>query len=161
MLQGDTENASNATQRFLVNSTIGLGGTSDPAKEMGLESRPEDLGQAFGKSGMEAGPHIVLPIIGPSNMRDATGDILTTLANPLPLAGKAAQGTVSYSDNKELIDSATKNSVDQYTTEKTLYEQQRAVEINNGQIPAYADGPTLDQNDGPSLATSPSAPGGN
>lgn len=162
MLQGDTENAGNATQRFLINSTVGIGGLSDPATDMGLESRQEDLGQAFGKNGMEPGPHIVLPIIGPSNMRDATGDILTTLANPLPLVGKAAQGTVGYADNKETIDAATKNSVDQYTTEKALYEQKRAVDINNGQIPVFADGPKLDLNDGPSVANSPSsAPTGN
>ncbi len=163
LLQGDTENAGAATERFLVNSTLGVGGLADPATDMGIESRPEDLGQAFGKGGMEAGPHIVLPILGPSNLRDATGDILTSIANPLPLAGKAAQGTVTYSDNKDAIDAATANSVDRYATEKSLYEQRRAVAINDGKIPAYADGPRLDldaETPDPALATTP-APGGN
>jgi phospholipid-binding lipoprotein MlaA len=154
LLQGDTDNAGNATQRFLVNSTVGMGGLSDPAKDMGITSRQEDLGQAFGANGMAPGPHIVLPILGPSNLRDATGDILTSIASPLPLAGKAAQGTVSYSDNQDAIKSATSNSVDPYVTEKTLYEQHRQWEVTNGEISAPADGPTLAE-EGPSLATKP------
>jgi phospholipid-binding lipoprotein MlaA len=153
-LQGDTDNAGNATKRFLVNSTLGVGGLNDPAKDMGIESRQEDLGQAFGANGMEPGPHIVLPILGPSNLRDATGDVLTTLANPLPFVGKAAQGTVTYSDNQESIKSATNKSMDPYTTEKTLYEQHRQWEVTNGATSAPADGPTL-ADEGPSLATKP------
>ena len=155
LLQGDTDNAGNATKRFLINSTVGIGGLNDPAADMGIKSRQEDLGQAFGAGGTEAGPHIVLPILGPSNLRDATGDILTSFANPLPLIGKAAQGTVQYSDNKEAINAATANSVDPYTTEKTLYEQHRSFEISNGQMSAPADGPTLVQDDAPSVATKP------
>lgn len=157
LLQGDTDNAGNATKRFLVNSTAGVGGLGDPASDMGIESRQEDLGQAFGAGGMEPGPHIVLPILGPSNLRDATGDILTTLANPLPLAGKAAQGTVNYSDNQEAIKTATGNSLDPYTTEKALYEQKRQWEVSNGAVSGPADGPSLaDEVEGPSVATKPS-----
>lgn len=153
-LQGDTENAGNATQRFLINSTVGVGGLSDPATDMGIQSRQEDLGQAMGAGGMEPGPHIVLPILGPSNLRDATGDILTSIANPLPLVGKAAQGTVTYSDNQDAIKAATGNSLDPYTTEKALYEQKRQWEVSNGAVSAPADGPTL-ADEGPSLATKP------
>jgi phospholipid-binding lipoprotein MlaA len=153
-LQGDTDNAGNATKRFLVNSTMGVGGLGDPAKDMGIESRQEDLGQAFGAGGMAPGPHIVLPILGPSNLRDATGDILTSLASPLPLAGKAAQGTVTYSENQDAIKAATGNSLDPYTTEKTLYEQHRQWEVTNGAVSAPADGPTL-ADESPSLATKP------
>ncbi|PIW30603.1 MAG: hypothetical protein COW30_01810 [Rhodospirillales bacterium CG15_BIG_FIL_POST_REV_8_21_14_020_66_15] len=153
-LQGDTDNAGNATKRFLVNSTVGVGGLSDPAADMGIRSRPEDIGQAFGAGGMEPGPHIVLPLLGPSNLRDATGDLLTTVANPLPLAGKAAQGTVNYSDNQDVIKAATANSVDPYTTEKAVYQQHRQWEVTNGAIGAPADGPTL-ADESPSLATKP------
>ncbi|MEQ9557210.1 MAG: VacJ family lipoprotein [Rhodospirillales bacterium] len=153
-LQGDTDNAGNATKRFLVNSTVGVGGLGDPASDMGLQSRPEDLGQAFGAGGMAPGPHIVLPILGPSNLRDATGDILTSIANPLPLVGKAAQGTVTYSENQDAIKAATANSLDPYTTEKALYEQHRQWEVSNGTVSAPADGPTL-ADESPSLATKP------
>jgi len=135
LLQGDTENATVSTKRFFINSTVGLGGTSDPATDMGLEQRKEDLGQAFGASGVEPGPHIVLPIIGPSNMRDATGDILSALASPLPLAAKAASSGVSYSNNQEDIQALTSGALDPYVVERNSYEQNRRYEVNNGVAP--------------------------
>ncbi len=135
LIQGDTENAATATKRFIINTTIGLGGTSDPATEMGLEQREEDLGQALGANGVAPGPHIVLPIIGPSNMRDVTGDILTSLANPLPLAAKAASSGVSYSNNQEDIQGLTKGALDPYVVERDSYEQNRRYEVNNGVVP--------------------------
>ena len=135
LLQGDTENAGRATKRFFINTTVGVGGLSDPATEMGLEQREEDLGQAFGASGLAPGPHIVLPIIGPSNMRDLTGDVLTTLANPLPLAAKAASGGVNYSNNQDEIQGATSGALDPYIVERDGYEQNRRYEVNNGVVP--------------------------
>ncbi len=138
LLQGDTENAATATKRFFINSTIGLGGTSDPATEMGLEQREEDLGQAFGANGVAPGPHIVLPLIGPSNFRDAAGDILTSLANPLPLAAKAASSGVNYSNNQEDIKSLTSGALDPYVVERDSYEQNRRYEVNNGVVPLTA-----------------------
>ena len=132
ILQGDSENAGNAFQRFLVNSTVGIGGLGDPAAEMGIESRDEDLGQAFAANGVEAGPHLVLPILGPTNFRDAIGDIATSLANPLPLAGAAAAGAVEYSDNQDLINDIGNNSLDRYVAEREAYEQNRNYEISNG-----------------------------
>jgi phospholipid-binding lipoprotein MlaA len=86
-LQGDTDNAEAATKRFFINSTLGLGGLEDKATEMGYESRQEDLGQAAGYHGTDAGTHIVLPLLGPSNTRDLVGDVLTGLASPVPLVG--------------------------------------------------------------------------
>jgi len=135
LLQGDTENAGTATKRFLINTTVGLGGTSDPATDMGLEQREEDLGQAFGANGMAPGVHIVLPIFGPSNMRDLTGDVLTALTNPLPLAVKAASGGVSYSNNQDEIQSMTSGALDPYIVERDSYEQNRLYNVNNGVTP--------------------------
>ncbi len=135
LLQGDTDNAATATKRFIINSTIGLGGTSDPATEMGLEQREEDLGQAFGASGMAPGPHIVLPIIGPTNFRDAAGDALTVLVNPLPLAAKAASSGVSYSNNQEDIQTLTEGALDPYVVERDTYEQNRRYKVLNGVVP--------------------------
>ena len=137
LLQGDTENAGTATRRFLINTTVGLGGTSDPATDMGLEQREEDLGQAFGANGMAPGPHIVIPIIGPSNMRDLTGDVLTALTNPLPLAVKAASGGVNYSDNQDEIQSVTAGALDPYVVERDSYDQNRVYEVNNGVVPLF------------------------
>lgn len=135
LLQGDTDNASVATQRFLINTTIGLGGMQDPATDMGLEQRQEDLGQAFATSGMAPGPHIVLPIIGPSNFRDAAGDILTSVVSPLPLAAKAASSGVNYSNNQEDIQSLTSGALDPYVVERDSYEQNRIYEVYNGVAP--------------------------
>lgn len=135
LLQGDMENATVATKRFLINSTVGLGGTRDPATEMGLEQRKEDLGQAFGSSGVAPGPHLVLPIIGPSNFRDATGDVLTAIVNPLPLAAKAASSGVTYSNNQEEIQALSSGALDPYIVERDSYEQNRRFEVNNGVAP--------------------------
>jgi phospholipid-binding lipoprotein MlaA len=132
VLQGDPDNAGHAMERFLINSTVGIGGLGDPAGGMGIESRPEDLGQALATNGVGAGPHLVLPLFGPSNFRDATGDIATALANPLPLAGKAASGVITYSDNQDTINAIDNNALDPYIAEREAYEQHRNYEISNG-----------------------------
>ena len=132
LLQGDTENTAAATKRFLINSTAGLAGMQDKAAEMGIESRQEDLGQAFGKHGIGPGPAIVLPLLGPSNLRDATGDIATSLANPLPLAVGAGQGFVRYSDNQQELKSIRESALDGYVAEREAYARYRAAQVNNG-----------------------------
>jgi phospholipid-binding lipoprotein MlaA len=146
LLQGDTDNAATATKRFIINTTVGFGGTQDPATDMGLKQRKEDLGQAFAKGGVDAGPHIVLPILGPSNLRDATGDALTALVNPLPLAAKAASSGVSYSNNRDDIKALTAGALDSYVVERNAYEQNRRYEVNNGVLP-LVDLPILAEDD--------------
>ncbi|MSO85252.1 MAG: VacJ family lipoprotein [Rhodospirillales bacterium] len=138
LLQGDTDNASTATKRFFINTFAGVGGLGDPATEAGLKQRREDLGQAMGASGIAPGPHIVLPIFGPSNLRDATGDILVGLVNPAPLALKAADAGISYADKKDIINAATEGALDRYTVERNAYEQHRRFLVNNGEGPAIA-----------------------
>lgn len=135
LLQGDTENAGAATQRFLINSTVGIGGLGDPATDMGITAREEDLGQALGAHGVEAGPHIVLPILGPSNLRDLTGDLPVMILNPLPVAGSVAKGAVEYSDRQDAVRSIGEGAIDRYVAEREAYEQNRAYEIRNGDIP--------------------------
>jgi phospholipid-binding lipoprotein MlaA len=70
-LQGKFSEAVSDTGRFLVNSTLGLAGTFDPASRMGLEKSDEDLGQVLGAWGVPSGPFLMLPIFGPSSLRDA------------------------------------------------------------------------------------------
>ncbi len=137
LLQGDTENAKKATQRFLINSTAGLGGTQDVAKEeYSIESREEDLGQAAGKGGAEAGAHIVLPILGPSNTRDALGTAATAVINPIGAVGSAAKGAVEYSDKQDTIKDVSKGALDPYVVERDAYEQHREYQIRNAAPPA-------------------------
>jgi len=137
LLQGDTENAKKATQRFLINSTVGLGGTKDVAKEeYGIKSRDEDLGQAAGKAGTEAGAHIVLPILGPSNTRDILGTAATAIINPIGAAGSAAKGAVEYSDRQDTLKDVSKGALDPYIVERDAYEQHRNYQIRNSAPPA-------------------------
>lgn len=134
MLQGDTENASNAVGRFLMNTTIGMGGMSDPASDLGMAQRQEDLGQAAGAAGSGGGAHIVLPLFGPTNMRDLTGDILTTLVNPLHPATSALNAGTTYADNHKELNALTDSAVDPYILERNAYEQNRRYRISNGVI---------------------------
>lgn len=73
LLQGKPVDAVSDTCRFVVNSTIGLLGCFDPARRMGLEKHNEDFGQTLGRWGIGDGPYLVIPILGPSNVRDAIG----------------------------------------------------------------------------------------
>jgi len=74
LLQGKFKNSYEETQRFAINTTVGILGFFDPAKNyFHIEAHPEDLGQTLGFYGVGSGPHIVLPLFGPSNLRDITG----------------------------------------------------------------------------------------
>jgi phospholipid-binding lipoprotein MlaA len=73
LLQGKLEPALNMTLRMAVNSTFGLGGVLDIATEAGLERQSEDLGQTLGVWGAPSGPYLVLPLLGPSTVRDSVG----------------------------------------------------------------------------------------
>ena len=76
LLQGKLEPALNMTLRLAVNTTFGLGGLLDVASEAGLERQSEDFGQTLGVWGVPAGPYLVLPLLGPSSVRDAAGRVL-------------------------------------------------------------------------------------
>jgi phospholipid-binding lipoprotein MlaA len=90
LLQGKVERASRAMVRFAVNSTVGLAGLFDPMSARGTHQQREDFGQTLGVWGLGNGPYLVLPIFGPSNLRDTTGLIGDTVAyqvvDPLGLA---------------------------------------------------------------------------
>ena len=136
LLQGDTENAGRATKRFLINTTAGVGGMADVAAEEGLERRKEDLGQAAGAGGMEAGPYLVLPIIGPSSTRDAFGDVAVSLAIPPAGLANAADSATAYSENQEGLQALTQGALDPYIIEREAYLQRRQAQIlNDEQMP--------------------------
>jgi phospholipid-binding lipoprotein MlaA len=83
LLQFKFDDAVSDSGRFLVNSTIGIGGLLDVASDLGLQKNEEDFGQTLGAWGVESGPYLVLPVFGSSNVRDAFGLILDTLFNPI------------------------------------------------------------------------------
>jgi phospholipid-binding lipoprotein MlaA len=73
LLQGHPFSSAEMVTRFLVNTTLGLGGFLDWASEMGLERKREDFGQTLGRWGVPIGPYFVIPFIGPSSVRDTIG----------------------------------------------------------------------------------------
>ena len=154
LLQGDTENAGTATNRFIINTTVGLGGVNDEATDMGYQQRREDLGQVMGAYGIGSGPHFVLPILGPTNLRDVTGNILTGLVSPVPLGVQAGDAGVQYSTFQDDINALNKQAIDPYVAEREAYEQHRAFVIQNG-AEMQVDFPSFDAPEAQSLVTSP------
>ena len=86
ILQGKPRRAGLTLSRFLINTTIGLGGLFDPAAKWGLEPHEEDLGQTMAVWGVPEGSYLVLPLFGPSSIRDAAGIIGEVFADPISIA---------------------------------------------------------------------------
>lgn len=82
LLQGKGKAAASDTARFFVNSTLGFLGFADVATEMGLEKHNEDLGQTLGWWGVPSGPYFVIPLLGPSTIRDATSRLVDVYGQP-------------------------------------------------------------------------------
>lgn len=75
LLQFKGQKAATSLGRLLINTTIGIGGLMDPATDMGLYEVDEDFGQTLGFYGVPTGPYLVIPILGPSNVRDGVGEL--------------------------------------------------------------------------------------
>lgn len=140
LLQGDPQNALAVFWRFVINTTIGLGGIYDTAEEAGLSARKEDFGQTIGVyNENDPGAYVVLPILGPSSTRDTVGFVVDTLTNPFNyLPGAAVAGLVvsegihDRADILELTDEIEQTSFDPYSTYRSAYIQHRADEVSNG-----------------------------
>ncbi|WP_417453851.1 VacJ family lipoprotein [Kiloniella sp.] len=151
LLQGDIQKAENTFARFLVNTIAGAGGLADVAGQTGLEYHSEDFGQTMGTWGVPEGPYLVLPILGPSNVRDGVGLIGDALLDPLTyvaktevlIARKVTDGIDKRSRNIETLDELERDSVDFYARVRSLYHQKRENEINDGDVePTLAPGLT-------------------
>jgi phospholipid-binding lipoprotein MlaA len=136
VMQGDPENSFATFWRFMLNSTFGLGGLNDFATEAGLKNRQTDFGMTLALCDVEAGPYFVIPIIGPSTVRDAAGRAVDTLINPLTYIEDKTSTTIwvataidARSRHAKLIDQVYDNSVDPYTTFRSAYLQKRASDI--------------------------------
>lgn len=106
LLQGKLEDSLVMGTRVVTNTLFGLGGLLDPATEMRLTRRSEDFGQTLGRWGVPNGPFIVLPLFGPSTVRDATGFLLDRQVSPAQLSGNdASRWTIA---SMEVINVRTK-----------------------------------------------------
>ena len=161
ILQGDFKAAGNNTARFIINTTIGIIGIFDPANILGFEKlEKEDFGQTFGAMGVGEGCYLVLPVIGPSTVRDAIGSLVSmtggdawynvTIKNDTQYFkesdyyySKLTEGVDFRAKNLESFDSLEKNSVDFYATVRSLYIQDRQRKIENLKVKTD----TLDDSD--------------
>ena len=148
MLQFDTQGASVIIRRLLINLTFGIGGMYDVAstEEFGnIEKREEDFGQTLAVYGFSDGPYIMLPIFGPSNLRDSFGRVVDAIFNPISFAfrmqnigleGRLSQPVVAGIDKRETyldyMEEIEESSLDYYATIKSLYMQKRKKDIRNG-----------------------------
>ncbi len=146
LLQLKFNNAFEESARFVINSTFGLAGFIDIAKiDGGLERHDEDFGQTLGFYGVGNGIHIVLPLFGPSNLRDTVGLVVDSFVDPLQHAQKKEWGIFEDSDayifinayrfgneyslHVEKYENIRKNAIDLYILLKSTYEQQRDRQI--------------------------------
>jgi len=143
-LQGEFRRAGITLGRFVINSTVGFGGIIDVATLSGVERQPADFGQTLFVWGFPSGPYLVLPILGPSNPRDAGGSLVDSYADPFTILATAhgvtelttgrliTGGVDSRVQVMDVLDELEKNSVDLYAQLRSLSQQHRASELRNG-----------------------------
>jgi phospholipid-binding lipoprotein MlaA len=151
ILQGDVKTAIINTGRLVVNTTVGLLGTIDVANKMGFPKyEREDYGQTLGAWGVGPGCYLVLPVLGPSTIRDTAGSFANVLggdpwynasihgnnhflSESVFLTSKALNGINFRSENIESFDNFETNSIDFYASLRSLYLQNRENQIKNNQ----------------------------
>jgi phospholipid-binding lipoprotein MlaA len=143
LLQGNVSRARITLGRFMVNSTLGLGGILDVSREWGVPGHSEDFGQTLAVWGFGEGFYMFVPLLGPSSPRDLLGQAGDAAINPLTWLGQGAAvdaaGWVRLGltvvDTREAllepIDQVRATSLDPYATLRSAYRQRRAFEIEN------------------------------
>ena len=156
VLQTKPQRAGTTMMRFLINSTAGLGGLFDVATDLGYPVHDSDFGVTLALWGVGSDPFLFLPVLGPSNPRDAGGFGADIALDPLTWASFGGSAALGYSraglgavDAREraidTIDSIKKTALDPYATFRSLYRQNRASRIekvrddNKTTVPAWFD----------------------
>jgi phospholipid-binding lipoprotein MlaA len=139
------------TGRFVINTTVGLGGLFDVASDMGLEKHNEDFGIALAYHGVPSGPYLVIPFLGPSNLRDGFGRVVGIFLNPIYYlnqtdlnssdrfaisTGLTALDVVqTRTDLIEDLEAARKGTLDFYLAAQSAYNQRRRGLLYDGNPP--------------------------
>jgi len=150
LLQGNFEQLGHSIGSFVVNSSLGVLGLFNPAEKLGLKPHKEDAGQTLGAYGVNSGCYFVIPILGPTTVRDSFGMIADTFIDPFAhitirehelfgasgnsLDYYAIRGTTAIdfrADNDTNFTSLEKNSLDLYSSLKSVYLQNRENKIKN------------------------------
>jgi phospholipid-binding lipoprotein MlaA len=146
LLQGKVNHAWQSVQRLAVNTTVGAVGVVDVAAKWGLPPHKADFGQTLAVWGVGEGPFVELPLLGPSNPRDAVGTAVDMALNPLTFVGGApatyasvATGGANFVDVRAQhlhdLDELERNSLDYYATLRSVYRQHREAEITAAKQP--------------------------
>ena len=150
VLQGNFSELGNSTASVLINSTFGVLGFFNPAEKIGFKPHKEDVGQTLGTYGFGPGCYFVMPILGPTTLRDSLGMVADTFIDPFAhvtirekelfgLSGNdldyfSVKGTSAVdfrADNISSFSSLEKNSIDLYSSFKSIYLQDRENKIAN------------------------------
>ncbi len=140
VLQGKFSQAGNDTGRFLVNTTVGLVGFFDVAKDFGMpKSDGEDFGQTLGVWGVNDGPYVVLPLLGPSTLRDAPARFVDHLVNPVNEIDDIPTRNTIYgvdivSTRADLLKAEELIKGDKYSFIRDVYLQRREYLLNDGEV---------------------------
>jgi phospholipid-binding lipoprotein MlaA len=140
LLQGKLDGTFISLGRFLLNSTVGLLGLIDVASEIGLEPREEAFGEVLGKWGLDTGPYLMLPALGPSDVRSSVGDFVDSSYSPidglnfyfsfLRMGIKALEGRASVIQQEQTLNS----SADPYAFVKSAYFQNLEFKVKDGVV---------------------------
>jgi phospholipid-binding lipoprotein MlaA len=155
VLQGKPGKAARSLTRFVFNTTFGLLGVFDVAGAMGIERENEDLGQTLAYWGVGSGPHLVLPLLGPSNLRDFGGSFGDRLLNPIGWQDEVSSTEMLIGNGiqtrAQLLGMEPKTVGDPYVLMRSAYEQRRRYQINDGIVvdlflyDPFLDDPSADQ----------------
>lgn len=144
LMQGEVRNAGTTLGRFLVNTTVGGGGMFEVASDWGLPRQSGDFGQTLHVWGLGEGPYLVLPIFGPSNLRDAVGLAVDSFMSPwkyavsfgdtqiedaFTISDMTASGLSRREANIEGYDALREGSLDFYAQMRSVYRQYRAKQL--------------------------------
>jgi len=137
LLQGQMAAFVNDTARLVINTTFGIGGLFDPATAVGLEKNDRDFGQTLGKWGVHKGPYVVLPFLGPSDVRDTVGRTGDTFSTPTTYLsdrywryGLWALDTVDLRAGLLDFDRLIDQAYDPYSFVRNAYLQNRDFKVN-------------------------------
>jgi phospholipid-binding lipoprotein MlaA len=141
VLQGKMKQAGRDSARFLMNSTLGLAGLFDPATAAGLELNDEDFGQTFGKWGVQSGPYLMLPLLGPSTFRDTFGKLADQFTYPVYWLEDDStrfiiRGVSLVDMRADLLDldEQIDQSYDRYAFIRNAWLQRREFQVKDGDV---------------------------
>lgn len=142
LLQGKLKDMGVDTARLVINTTIGIGGLFDPATKLGLQAGDEDFGQTLGKWGVSSGPYLMLPVLGPSTVRDGFGRVPDTFLHPRYYIkndwtryGLVALDFVDTRAGLLQTEDVLQRSFDPYAFLRNAYLQRRQFQVYDGNPP--------------------------